>query len=419
MNLLRTPRRQGALPERVSLVFGILAGLVLSVLALSEFNTEAELDFHAYYFAGQAIARGEPFVGFAITDGTLLTDKAYVYTPITGPLFIPYGLFPDWWVAYALNGLILLGTLIAIAILSIQFIERHGRSLARIDKVLIYGFCVVSTPAVLGLYRGNIDPLIAVMLVGGFLAVQRGREAVGGSIFALAALFKLFPAILGVWLVYRRSYRAIATALAVGVGATMLGLLVFGLDVYIEYAEFILTERSRAGAFEGGLDPTSRWITLRRPLSQVLPLAGNGLMVLSLLVMMPFLYLIYRRADSALDQLGVFTATLIVILVTIVPATAGYVVYLVFPLVVLVYLVDHRRAKQFLLAGVVLISMPIYPQYIEQGLGYSGLPPRMVEAGTDIAFGVLSVSSVGLLGFLAAFVGCFLYVCVPDGEHDA
>lgn len=301
--------RPGERAERLVLLFGIVAGLVLAVFAVSEFRSESELDFHAYYFAGQAVAQGEQFIGWAITDGTFLVDKAYVYTPVTGPVFVPYGLFPEWQFAYVLHGAVLFATLAAISYLCISYIESQGRVLARVDRALIVGFCLFSTPAVLALYRGNIDPIILLFLVGGFLAIEGGRESEGGALWAVAALFKLFPAIFGVWLLYRRAYRAIAAALFVGIGATLVGLAMFGIDVYLEFIEFILTERSRAGAFDGGLDPTSRWITLRRPLSQVLSLSGTGLMFVGLALLIPFLYPMYRRADSSLDQLGVFTAT--------------------------------------------------------------------------------------------------------------
>lgn len=410
--------RIGERAERLVLLFGIVTGIVLAVFAVSEFRSESELDFHAYYFAGQAIAQGDPFIGWAITDGTFLVDKAYVYTPVTGPLFVPYGLLPEWQMAYTLNAAVLFATLAAISYLCIRYIESQGRTLARVDRALIVGFCLVSTPAVLALYRGNIDPVILLLFVGGFFAIEQGREAEGGALWAVAALFKLFPAILGVWLLYRRAYRAIAAALIVGVGATLVGVAMFGIEVHLEFIEFILTERSRAGAFEGGLDPTSRWITLRRPLSQVLSLSGTALMFVGLGILLPFLYPMYRRADSSIDQLGVLTATLIALLVTVVPSTAGYVVYLLFSLVVLSYLVESYPAKGLLLAGLALIMVPLYPQYIKDGLELLPLSTAAVELGNDIALGVLTYTSVALVGFLLAFFGCVLFVC-NVGDTDA
>lgn len=102
---------------------------------------------------------------------------------------------------------------------------------------------------------------------------------------------------------------------------------------------------------------------------------------------------------------------------TVVPSTAGYVVYLVFPLVVLSYLVESHPAKGLLLAGLALITVPLYPQYIETGLELLPLSASAVELGSDISLGILTYTSVGLVGFLLAFFGCVLFVC-DVGDTD-
>ncbi|MEF8822190.1 MAG: hypothetical protein V5A52_07920, partial [Halovenus sp.] len=81
-------------PERLVLLFGLLTGLLGVVLAANELAKGTEIDYQAYYFTGRAVLQGEPFVGWAITDISFLTEKAYVYTPITAPIFVVYGIFP-------------------------------------------------------------------------------------------------------------------------------------------------------------------------------------------------------------------------------------------------------------------------------------------------------------------------------------
>jgi hypothetical protein len=399
--------------ERAVLAFGLVTGVLAVVLAVNDFTSAPELDFHAYYFTGEAILEGEPFVGWAITDISFLTEKAYVYTPVTAPLFVPFALFPEWQIPYVLNMLLLCGVFFAIGRLCLQLLDDYGVTLDRIDRVLIMAFCLFSGHTVLGVYRGNVDPAILLVLAVGLLAIERGRAARGGALWAGAALFKLFPAFLGVYLLYRRAYRAIAAAVVVGVGFTLLGVAIFGIDAHVDFVEFILHERSREGAFQGGLDPTLQWITLRRPFSQVLALSGNQLFVLTTALVAPVVYLVYREADSELDRIVAFFATMVAMLITIIPSTLNYVVYLYFPLVPLLYLVEDRRTKLLFVAGMVLVNVPLYPHHVATILEALPLSPGIADALADAVRAVLRWASIPLYGFLLILAGCVSYARTP------
>jgi hypothetical protein len=400
--------------ERLTLIFGLLTGVLGVVLAIQEFREGTEIDYQAYYFAGRAVVQGDPFVGWAITDGAFITEKAYVYTPITAPIFSVYGLFPDWRIGYVMNVALLLVVFYLLGRLILQFAEHHGADLDRTDRLLVMGFCLFSGHSVLGVYRGNVDPIMLLMLAVGLLAIERGEEWKGGTLWAAAAHFKLFPAFLGVWLLYRRAYRAIAAAVVTGLGLIALGVVVFGIDAHIEFVEFIVNERSREGAFQGGLDPTLQWITLRRPLSQFLDLSGNQLFVVSTALIAPFVYLVYREADSELDRVVAFFATMAAMLITIVPSTLNYVVYLYFPLLGLLYLTEDPTTKQLFVAGLVLVNLPLYPQHVELIVDALPLTAGIGDAIVTGARAVLTYTSIPLLGFLCIIAGCIRFVRVPD-----
>jgi hypothetical protein len=403
--------------ERSVLLFGILTGSLGLVLAVTQFQESPQLDYHAYYFTGRAVLDGEPFVGTAIHEGTLagsfLTEKEFVYTPVTAPLFAPYGLFPNWQYGYVINVGVLAATFYAIGRITIRYIERHGRRLARLDRWLILGFTLLSGHTVLGLYRGNVDPIMLLLITLGFLAIERDAELKGGALWAFAALFKLFPAFLGVWLLYRRATRAIAAAVVTGVGSILLGVLLFGVDAHRDFVDFVLNERSRKGAFEGGLDPEFLTITLRRPLSQVLALSGNQLILVSTALVAPFVAYIYYEAESDLDRTAAFFATVLALLVTIVPVTLNYVVYLFFPAIALLYLVDDPRVKQLFVVGLVLVNLPIFPEQVELIVGGLPLPAVVGDAITGGARTVMTYASVPLWGFTALFAGCLRQVRLP------
>jgi hypothetical protein len=405
--------RSERVAERLALLFGVFTGVLGVALAANELSKSPELDFQAYYFAARAVLEGEPFVGWAITDGSFLVGKAYVYTPVTAPMFAPFGLFPTWESGYVVNIALLFGVFYLISRLILRFIESYGVSLTRIDRALIVGFCLFSGHTVLGLYRGNVDPLILLMLAVGLVAIERGDEMWGGFLWAFASLFKLFPAFLGVWLLYRRASRAIAAAVVTGVGFTLLGVAMFGIDAHVDFVNFIVNERSREGAFLGGLDPELQWITLRRPLSHLFTLSGNQLFVLSTAIMAPFVYLVYRDADGELDRIVAFFATMVVMLITIVPSTLNYVVYLYFPLLPLLYLTEDRTARRLFVAGLVLVNVPLYPQHVEllvEALPLSAAITDPIVAGTRA---VMTYSSIPLVGFLSIVAGCIRFVRAP------
>lgn len=408
---------RGQPPERLVLVAGILSGLVgltgilagLPGVVLGQ-TAVPELDFHAYYFAGEAILEGRSFVGWGITEQTFLESKAYVYPPITGLLFVPYALLTEWYYAFVIHVIILLGTFGLLARSTIRYIEQHGRELAAVDRWLITGFVVFSFPSVLGLVRGNVDPIILLLILGGFFAVEAGRQSRAGTLWAIAAVFKLFPAMLGVWFLYRRAYRAVAVAVAVGVGVLGASVLVFGLQANLDFVQFVLNERSRSGAFVGGLEPGNRWITLRRPLSHLVPIAGHQLTLVSVVVLAAPLAVMYARIDSDFDAYAVFVGTLVAALITIVPATLGYLVYLVAPLVPLVYLVEDRSATWCFLGAIFLLSVPLFAQDLSSlaSLAPGGLP--VFDRVVDILYSLLRFGSLGLWAFILTFVGCYRVV---------
>ncbi|MFC7058341.1 glycosyltransferase family 87 protein [Halovenus salina] len=400
-------------PERLALVFGLLTGVLGVVLAAVEFAEGQEIDYQAYYFAGRAVVKGEPFVGWAITDGSFLTEKAYVYTPVTAPVFSVYGALPRWQFGYVLNVVLLMVVFYLIGRLVLTFLDRHGVELERVDRLLILGFSVFSGHSILGIYRGNVDPIVLLALGVGLLAIERGEGWKGGTLWAATAHFKLFPAFLGVWLLYRRAYRAIAAAVVTGLGLIALGVVFFGIDAHIDFVEFIVNERSREGYFAGGLDPEIQWITLRRPLSQFVSLSGNQLFVVTTALVAPFVYRVYRHANSELDRTVAFFATMVAMLITIVPSTLNYVVYLYFPLLGLVYMTEDPTAKRLFIAGLILVNLPLYPQHIDLIVG--ALPLGVVgDAVTTGARAVLTYTSIPLVGFLCILAGCIRFVQVPN-----
>lgn len=401
-------------PERLVLAIGISLGLVLAFVTLLTFDHGVERDFQAYYVAAEFATQGRPFEGSAIQGDRLLSGKSYVYLPITVVVFLVYAAFPTWNGAYVLQVAVLLVALGFIGRYCITVIEAGGRSLSNLDRWLIVGFCVASVPAVGAVVRGNIDPVIVLLLLVGFISLENRRGSITGITWAIAATFKLFPALLGIWLVYRRAHRAVLVAIGVGVGAIAASIAVFGVSRNQTVLEYVLFERTHSGAFAGGLDPDMRLVTLRRPLSQLIDAPGIVLTAIAVAIVIPVVWLMYRNVETRRDRLAAFGGTYLAILVATVPMTAGYAVYLLFPLVPLAYLVVDPMAKRLLLASLVLSNMGIYPQHVESAVAFVPLHDAVATRVVSVTTMILSFTSVLLVAFLLGLAGCALAVVRDD-----
>jgi len=99
------------------------------------------------------------------------------------------------------------------------------------------------------LQYGQAHLLVIVTMVLGMLAVERGRNALGGALLAAAVLAKLFPGLLLLMLVVQRRWRALAWTVAMGVGIVGLSLAVLGTQPWIAFFENHLPRLADGTAF--------------------------------------------------------------------------------------------------------------------------------------------------------------------------
>ncbi|WP_135819578.1 glycosyltransferase family 87 protein [Halostella litorea] len=312
------------------------------------------LNFKVYYYAAETAMAGGDFYAATPPDWPAYR---YLYPPLSVLAFYPAAV-PGSWVpgflvhtagaaAFGAAGGVLLG----------RYVERAGRSLSRLDYGLIVGFLVLSIHSVPSVFYGNVNVQLAALTVAGFVALDRGREELSGVAFALAAFIKVFPALFGVWFLRRRAWRAVGAAVGTGLGLLALGVPVFGVGTTRTYLEEALFPRNRAELFQGGLDPNSAYITLRRPLSVAFPEMDPTLLVaLPFLLLAPVVCYLYTGVDDRVDRLvaihGTVTATLLAL-----PSYFIYYVYLAFPLVALLYLMDDRPSRTAFVAGAFVANL--------------------------------------------------------------
>lgn len=173
-------------------------------------------DFGAFYTAAKAAAAGgDPYAA---------TGGAYFYPPTFAHLLRPLTWLPPggaWMVWFVLK----LWWLALAAGLCFDFL---GGPLLTPGRRVGLVFGLLATTArfwVSDLQFGNSNILILVLVTGVLVLDARGRQREAGICLAVAATIKVVPALLGVYLLARRRWRAAAWAGAVFVGLNLLPLV--------------------------------------------------------------------------------------------------------------------------------------------------------------------------------------------------
>ncbi|SEV93310.1 glycosyltransferase family 87 protein [Halobacterium jilantaiense] len=398
-----TIRRLSRLDPRRALLFASIAGGLLVPLYFFVLAPTTYLgwDFHAYYAAASAALTGSSFVGV----DTGITGVTYVYPPPSVLVFLPLAPVENWLVAFALQSVVNVAAALGVAALVVHVVERQRGRLPSSDRLLITGCCVGSAPVAASLGLGQVDTLVALALASAFLALEYGRESAAGTLLGAAALVKMFPAALGVWLLYRRAWRALAAATATGVTGLAVGAVLFGVDSYRRFLT-VLASRSRLDAFAETVSPNFFAMSLSRPLSQLLPpVPPVTYIVVSVLLVTPVLWRAANSGATVADRLATFLAFLTAILVVSPASNTTYVLYLYFPVLCLFYL-DTGRHQPLLFAGFAALSFPIQPAQVSAVLAAAGTPTAVQQSVSAVATSSLTVVSVPLLGCLSILAWC-------------
>jgi len=400
---------------RVVLLAGLFGGgLIPLYFTLWAPETPLAWDFRAYLHAVDLFLSGESFVGVSPPVG----NGEYVYPPMIVGLFLPYAVFPGVMSAFLVQLLVQGAFCLGTGRVVVSVIERYDGPLFRVDRVLVYLFCVGSTYPVIVLGQGQVDPILLFALSLAFLLDERGRQLLSGVLFAIPAIVKLFPALFGIWLLRKRSLRAIASAVATGSAAVLVSLLAFGIDRNLDYLWFILTDRSRIQDLGASLSPNFSALTLSRPLSVVLPNIDPHLYpAVALALVAPVLVVLWHRLDSIEARLLAYLGTLACVLLLSPASNIHHVIFLYFPLVPLLYLLDHEPSRTLLHVGTLVMLFPVQPVQIETVLSMAPLPLLVNTVVTDAVRSVLTMGTMTLWGLLVVLCGCLTFTLWAEPEE--
>jgi alpha-1,2-mannosyltransferase len=204
---------------------------------LSLFTTDRVIDSTSYYHAAKALALGlDPY------DPQTLQRIA---PPDSGPIY-PY-LYPPvlalaWRPLLAVTParahelFLVAGTLAAALnvalLLSVAPPPRH-RGAWVIALVLFHAAC---GPLISTLRIGQINVLLATLVLASLHLLRSGRAGASGFFLALAILIKLTPAVYLLDLVFRRQWRALSACIVSLSGLVGATILFMGVDPWMSFA---------------------------------------------------------------------------------------------------------------------------------------------------------------------------------------
>ncbi|MFU1781508.1 glycosyltransferase family 87 protein [Haloarcula japonica] len=390
---------------RGTLLFVILAGIIIW-LYFTFISAIQASDFQRYYFAAVQAQLGNSFIKPYKLPATSV-ELHYVYPPITVFLFYPFSYFSPWSTALAIQTVLNLIISIGLAILTIKYIQTQGVEIDRIDKFLISGAFFVGPHAVMTYTQGQVTYYMALALALGYLSLERAEDTQAGVYFAFPAILKIFPALFGLWLLRKKSWKGVLSASLTGISAITLSVIIFGVEMHRRYVEYILTSRSRVNNYQGGLDPNIPLVTPNRLISNVFPEAPSIIFgILPLIIAGAVIAYIYNTDAVTRAPIVVFLVTAIsVILAT--PSYPNYLLMIYFPLVSSMYLFPQLR--RMLCLGFVIISVSVGPGEVEAVLDLLMLPSILESAVLSVATPVLTFISPGMLGLTIILLGSMLF----------
>ncbi len=354
-----------------------------------------------YFYAAEALLSGEDIYEVTPPDRP---GFHYIYPPVVVFAFVPHALLNSPVAAYALQTVLNLAFAVGIAALLWRALSRRGVSLSRLDAGLFFGFALCSAHSAISLINGQVNIPLAFAFALGLDALDQRRQRLAGFAFAAAALVKVFPAVLGLWLLRRRAWQGVGVAVATGITGILLGLFALGPDVTITYFTEVLT--GRYDGFDGAPEPTRSRDGLQRQLAALFGLGPPYLTPLAAALLAPVLASLYLDIETDSQQQAAALGTILVTLLFF-PLQRLYMVLLVFPFVLLLYRLPPGRPRTLLVVGALVSFVRIDFTLAEVALTTVPLPAvleSVLLSGAERFFQVILPPTLGMWLLLAACV---------------
>ncbi|MDU0312670.1 glycosyltransferase 87 family protein [Phycicoccus sp. M110.8] len=397
----RTAIRAASLRPVVPRVVWVVAAVEVLIALLQRWTTVSQarpVDLSVYLAGGQAVLHGDALYSLAVADGQG-GHLLFTYPPFAALLFVPL----------ALVGPAALAVLTALSLACYVLVVWICCSRARLGTpvaVLLTAAGLALEPVQRTLLFGQVNLLLLALVVLDALRV-RGRWR--GVLVGVAAGIKLTPAVVVVWFLLRREYRAAATATAAFASTVGLAWLVLPRDSY----SFWFSAFGSLGRFG---PEVRRWdnqaigavVDRATQASGLSPLAVALVTVMLSGSALALALLAARRAHRVGNDLAALVAVALGGLLVAPVTWTHHYVWVVPVLVVLL------AARAWLVAGVTAVVFFLPPMWALAGrandaLGYS-IPEVLLSAAW-------AIWAVGILGWVLLARSVDTRREVSEGDH--
>jgi glycosyl transferase family 87 len=240
---LRLLRQRSVQLVALGLVAALVVGFRAFQFVLLTRQVQWGYDFSFYWTAAHRLLNGEAIYSAAQLAGPYAPQgqDGFLYPPPFAAIVTPLAaLFADdraaAWVWSAIGAACLIASVLALS-----RSERLGERLNlrhREARWLLVAAAFAFPPVVGELVLGNVHLVLLGLLTVAWLGIRRGDargEWIAGLAVGVAAIIKVFPAVLLLWFLLQRRYRA---AVGVVVGAAAIALLTLpftGIEPWLQY----------------------------------------------------------------------------------------------------------------------------------------------------------------------------------------
>jgi len=172
----------------------------------------------------------------------------------------------------------------ALAVTIIAVYAGLGRP-SRSEAMLATAMIIIFLPIRESVFEGQVAVVLTMLMVLAWLAQQRGRPVLGGLSMAVAVALKLTPALLLPYLLWRRSYRLVATVV-LGTGAFVVATYAIGWSQ--RWTEYLPFSRmlGRGTAFIANQSLNGALLRIARPEFNGLPIPALPLWITAVWVVL-------------------------------------------------------------------------------------------------------------------------------------
>ncbi len=280
-------RRWGALRAAAAMLLPAVAlGLFVALWGMNVFVFKAgPADAWTYLAAGERLNDGHALYRLAPGDRPVEIKPPHWTVPLLSPppmavLWRPLALLPAdvavtlWWLA----AMAILGTVVLAAL--------RARPVFGAVAILVFLLPLVFQSA-----SGNVNGLLIGGTVATWLLIRSNHDRSAGIVVATMTLVKVVPAVLLVWLLASRRYRAAGWAIGAGVVLLALSIVGAGIESHLEYLG-IMSYTARTGQSQFSLAGIAQSFGVPGGVAAILPL---GTLLLGLTVA----WVTGRRGDAS------------------------------------------------------------------------------------------------------------------------